>query len=164
MELIFREPLFKQYSKGQIETTQFYQAFTKQYNLDISFSEFSSYWCEIFAPMKGMESLVNQVAASCKIGLLSDIDPLHWAYLIENYPFLKDFPRPVLSYQIGALKPSPKCYRAAAESVGESPAACLFIDDRRINILGARKLGMRAVLFKDRVSLKTVLQHYQIIT
>ena len=164
LEFVFREPLFKDFSKGKLDINQFYESFTARFNLDILFNDFSVIWCDIFAPMEGMEDLVEDIAASHKIGLLSDIDPLHWSYLIQNYVFLKRFSQPVLSYQIGALKPSPKCYRAAAESVDEPPGKCLFIDDRQINILGAKKSGMQAILFKNPASLKQELRQLHIIS
>ena len=62
-------------------------------------------------------------------------------------PWIKDANNPVLSYRIGYLKPEPKIYLAAAESVETTPQQCLFIDDREINVDGAQSLGMQSIQF-----------------
>lgn len=45
---------------------------------------------------------------------------------------------------IGAAKPTPMAYRIAAERLGVSPAACLFLDDEEACVAGARAVGMTA--------------------
>lgn len=45
---------------------------------------------------------------------------------------------------IGAAKPAPLAYRIAAERLGVSPDACLFLDDEEACVAGARAVGMTA--------------------
>lgn len=47
--------------------------------------------------------------------------------------------------QVGAAKPSPAAYRAIAAALGVSPSECLFVDDTRALVTGARAVGMRAL-------------------
>ncbi|MGZ4151175.1 MAG: HAD family hydrolase [Actinomycetota bacterium] len=49
----------------------------------------------------------------------------------------------VLSFEVGALKPSPDIYRAALERIGGDPARATFIDDQAAYLDGAAELGMR---------------------
>jgi HAD superfamily hydrolase (TIGR01509 family) len=163
LDQAFRDPLFKEFSKGVIDAEQFYHRLLDRFQLPLSFDEFSHLWCDIFSPMEGMEELVTQVAARYPIGLLSDIDPLHWRFLKENFSILQYFKNPVLSYEIGALKPSRECYRRAATAVGEPHRFCLFIDDRPINIIGAKQSGMQTIHFKNPADLYTRLKELQII-
>ena len=49
------------------------------------------------------------------------------------------------SHDLGVAKPDPAFFVAAAERIGDDPAAILFIDDSSRNVEGARRAGMRAV-------------------
>ena len=164
LDKAFRDPLFKKFSKGKLDADTFHRRLMERFRLSFSFAEFRKMWCDIFSPMEGMEVLVKRVAERYPIGLLSDIDPLHWQFLIENYSILQHFKNPILSYEIGALKPSPKCYRRAAAAVGKLPQFCLFIDDRPINIIGAKRSGMHTIHFKTPIDLSNRLEDLRIIS
>jgi putative hydrolase of the HAD superfamily len=49
----------------------------------------------------------------------------------------------VLSFEVGALKPSAEIYRAALERIGADPARSTFVDDQAAYLDGAAELGMR---------------------
>jgi HAD superfamily hydrolase (TIGR01509 family) len=49
----------------------------------------------------------------------------------------------VLSFEVGALKPSAEIYRAALDRIGADPARSTFVDDQAAYLDGAAKLGMR---------------------
>ena len=144
---LFLDPVFIGFNSGKLSPQEVYQALINKYGLPVSYDQFTHEWCDIFGPMDGMDSLVRRVAQSYKIGLLSDIDPLHWAYCRKNFPFLSLFEKPGLSFEIGALKPDPRCYTAAAKNTDTQIEHCLFIDDRAINVHGAQEAGMQAVQF-----------------
>jgi putative hydrolase of the HAD superfamily len=50
---------------------------------------------------------------------------------------------------VGARKPESRIYDLTLERIGMPAQACLFVDDIEINCEGARKVGMRAVHFRD---------------
>jgi putative hydrolase of the HAD superfamily len=45
---------------------------------------------------------------------------------------------------IGALKPDPRAYAIAVDELGVPPERCLFLDDDRANVEGARAAGLQA--------------------
>ncbi len=47
----------------------------------------------------------------------------------------------------GARKPDPSIYLRCAAALDVPPAACLFVDDLRVNVDGARAVGMEAFWF-----------------
>lgn len=145
---IMADPIMMQYSIGCIQTREFYQKLHDDYRLDLSYEEFVFRWCDIFAPMEGMDSVVAQLSGKVRLGLLSDTDPLHWDFIRRHYPLMQYFPKPTLSFQIGSVKPSRDSYLAAAGHVGVPPEACLFIDDLQKNVDGARTAGMTALRFE----------------
>jgi len=146
---VFKNPLFRNYSMGKISTDTLYQEFKSIFRLDLGFERFSQLWCDVFTPMKGMDEIVERVARRFKTGILSDTDPLHWEFVLKEYPILQHIPYRTLSFEIGALKPDPICYKMAARNVGTPMESCLFIDDRDINIAGAVEAGMQAIRFID---------------
>ncbi|RLD16653.1 hypothetical protein DRI50_01300 [candidate division KSB1 bacterium] len=154
----FNNPLFRAYNMGKISTDDFYRAFIEEHQLQMDFETFKTKWCSVFAPVDGMESLFWQVKKRYPVGLLSDTDPLHWNYCLEHFPFLQSIEKPTLSFEIGALKPEAVCYIKAAQNVGLPPERCLFIDDRPVNVQGAKAVGMQAIVFEGAGPLKEKLR------
>jgi putative hydrolase of the HAD superfamily len=54
----------------------------------------------------------------------------------------------VISSEVGLRKPDPAVYELAAERVGLTPPACVFVDDLPGNLKPARALGMATVLHR----------------
>lgn len=154
---IMADPIMMQYSIGRIQTREFYQKLHDDYRLGLSYEEFVFCWCDIFAPMEGMELVVAQLSGKVRLGLLSDTDPLHWDYICRHYPLMQYFPKPTLSFQIGSVKPSRESYLAAASHVGVPPEECLFIDDLQKNVDGAKAAGMMAIRFEGADQLRNNL-------
>jgi putative hydrolase of the HAD superfamily len=61
--------------------------------------------------------------------------------------FLDHFDQVTFSYQLGVVKPEPGIYRYALEGLGVAPQDALFIDDRAVNVEGARAAGLNAEIF-----------------
>lgn len=158
LEEIMGLPWFQEFSTGQTTIKEFYRKVTDYFKIDIDLENFKREWSSIFRLMPGMDELVNKVATQMPVSLLSDTDAIHWEYLLAKYPFLTIFKRPVLSFEIGHLKPAEICYQKAAQSVNLPVDKCLFIDDREININGAKQVGMQAIQFKSYDTLKDILQ------
>lgn len=157
LEELFKDKIFIDFNTGKIDAQQVYKNIEDKYSLALSYEQFTYEWCNIFAPIQGMPAIVKRVSKKYKIGLLSDIDPLHWQYCQQNFPLLINFKKPALSFEIGALKPDPICYQRASENINTEPQNCLFIDDREINVRGAREAGMQAIQFTGVADLELLL-------
>jgi HAD superfamily hydrolase (TIGR01509 family) len=57
----------------------------------------------------------------------------------------------VVSYREHVVKPDARIYRTLLERYELEAGECLFVDDTRTNVLGARMLGMRAWHFDGTV-------------
>lgn len=68
------------------------------------------------------------------------------------------FDAQVFSYQVGALKPDPRMYRAALDTLEVAPGEAVFIDDAPANVAGARALGIDAILFRGVPALLDALR------
>jgi len=56
----------------------------------------------------------------------------------------------IASCDVKLLKPDPRMYELALQRTGCRPEEAVFIDDRAVNVEGARALGMHAVLYETR--------------
>lgn len=147
-------PTVMRHMTGEIDSERFYHMARDHFGLEFGFDEFAAGWCDLFAPMPGMESLFGKVAEQYRIGILSDTDPLHWACIKTMLPWLGRVGTPTLSHEVGYLKPHPAMFRAAAANAGCDTRQCLFIDDVQANVDGARVAGMPALLFAGAAKLE----------
>lgn len=70
-----------------------------------------------------------------------------FAECLDRFPFLKGFRDTVVSAHEKLVKPDPAIYRVLLDRNDLDPADCLFVDDSLDNVLGARRVGMKAVHF-----------------
>lgn len=87
--------------------------------------------------------------AGYRTGILSNFGDNARRIWRKVYPFIENFDGIIISSEVGVMKPDPKIYHLAAESVGVKPAEALFIDDFIQNVEGARAVGMQAIHFTD---------------
>ena len=55
----------------------------------------------------------------------------------------------IYSAEVGIAKPNELIYKFAAERLNVLPSKIVFIDDKEENVLTARRVGMRGILFMD---------------
>ena len=68
-----------------------------------------------------------------------------WPLAKRRYPFLHVFRDTVVSGEHGVVKPDPAIFALLCERNGLVPERCLFVDDARENVEGARAFGMKAI-------------------
>jgi putative hydrolase of the HAD superfamily len=79
-------------------------------------------------------------------------------YRIERFELRTLFSAFFSSCYLGLLKPQPEHYRRALQITQRTPAECLYIDDRPLNVEVARILGMQPVRFSDAAQLEVELR------
>jgi 2-haloacid dehalogenase len=72
--------------------------------------------------------------------------------------FFSRFRGIVVSGEVKLLKPDPAIYWLALDRFRLGPSDALFIDDRAINVDGARAIGMKAHLFTGAADLQARLE------
>jgi putative hydrolase of the HAD superfamily len=97
-----------------------------------------------------MVELIGELAAEGHtLGLLSNIvGDLVPIFEARHREWLAHFSALTYSCEIGVAKPDPRAYEIVAERLGVAPGDCLFLDDREVNVLAAREVGMRAEVFR----------------
>lgn len=95
-----------------------------------------------------------------KIGLISNLSRAFSAYLRRTAAWIKFFDYLCFSGEMGVGKPDAEIYQRCLEGLGASAPEALFIDDREVNIEGARRVGLNGILFVSVEQLQLDLENY----
>jgi 2-haloacid dehalogenase len=111
-------------------------------------------------PIPGVHALVEQLdARGVPLFGITNFSADFWPpFRAKEDAFFRRFRDIVVSGEEKLLKPDPAIYYLACDRFGLKPAHTLFIDDRLINVEGARAIGMHAHLFTDAADLRRRLE------
>jgi FMN phosphatase YigB (HAD superfamily) len=102
--------------------------------------------------------LVGRLPPALPQLLASNTDPLHWAFLSPRLEqVLRSLRQCVLSFEVGARKPSGEFFAALIGHAGCRPGELLFVDDLAANVEGAREVGIDAVVFESAAGVQRAL-------
>ncbi len=104
-------------------------------------------WANANAQMVNWVRQLQQ--AGIKTGLLSNMHPAMIAHLRENFDWLNLFDFITFSAEVQLIKPDAAIYQHTLQGLGAKAEETLFVDDREINVKGARDLGIHAVQFRS---------------
>jgi FMN phosphatase YigB (HAD superfamily) len=151
--------LVQRFESGGIESRDFFDQFSKHLNLNATYDDFCEIWSSIFLPETLIpDSMIAALARDYPLILLSNTNAIHFEMIQENYPILRHFRDFVLSYKVGAMKPSPLIYQAAIEKACCRPEECFFTDDIAEYVAGAREQGIDAVQFHSAEQIRNELR------
>ncbi len=105
-------------------------------------------WQDVFSPLEGAEEGVETLSREHQLWVMSDTDPLHFAFLLNQYSFLREWERYYLSYQHGFLKSSPEAFAYLLDDSGLAAHEFVLIDDRPENCSSAAVVGIKSIIFE----------------
>jgi FMN phosphatase YigB (HAD superfamily) len=147
--------LVTRFESGRIERQAFVAELCQVLELDMTYDQFCEIWTSIFLPETLIpEDFLQRLKANYRLLLLSNTNAIHFEMVERHYPLLRHFDRYVLSYQVGALKPSALIYEAALRQAQCNPEECFFTDDILAYVEGARGHGIDAVQFESFAQLQ----------
>jgi FMN phosphatase YigB (HAD superfamily) len=97
-----------------------------------------------------MQELILWASERYKIGLMTNIFPGLLGSMRRNkqLPNLA-YDSVIDSSEVGAIKPEEKIYKIAQERADCEPSKILLIDDDRVNLMAAERLGWHVLWFDD---------------
>ena len=144
---------------GRMDPEEFVGRISGLLEMNITFAEFSDLWCSVFLPDTLMpDCVMERIHARHRLLLLSNTNDIHFSMIERSYPILRHFDDHVLSYQVGAMKPSPQIYREAVARAGCKPEECFFTDDVAANVEAALHEGIDAVQFESAEQVQEALR------
>ena len=151
--------LVTRFETGQLSSEQFVEELSGMLSMRITYDQFCGIWNCIFLPGTLVpESLLRGLSGRYRMLLLSNTNALHFSMVEAHYPLIRHFHHKVLSYEVGAVKPSPRIYEEAIAHAGCDPEECFFTDDVLPYVEGARRAGIDAVQFQSVPQLERELR------
>jgi epoxide hydrolase-like predicted phosphatase len=110
--------------------------------------DWAKYYMDVVERVEQTNELLAWVVTHYKVGLLTNIMPGVLDLLRESklVPDVR-YDAVVDSSVVGAVKPEPKIYEVAEQLAQVKPEEILFVDDSRVNLTAADKLGWHVMWF-----------------
>ena len=137
------------FERGGLSEDEFISIMLTALEHKIDKETFINYYTDIFTLNEDVASLLPLLKKNYTLCLLSNTDSFHHKYGWYKYDFLKHFDKLFLSYQVKAVKPEEKIYRAVESFTNRPSSEHLFIDDIPEYAEVARSLGWEAIRFEN---------------
>ena len=105
-------------------------------------------WHETWGLIAENVELVRSLRPPYRLAVLSNADITLEDRIRNDYGIYDLFDEVICSADVGLAKPDAAAYRLAAERLGLEAEECVFIDDTKPNVEGAREVGMAAIHFR----------------
>ena len=109
--------------------------------------QFKNYMLALSQPLPAVLALAAELAQSGRylMGTINNESRDLNLYRIEKFGLRSIFELFFSSCFVGLRKPEEGIYRLALETTQQTPDQCCFIDDRALNLEGARRMGMHTI-------------------
>lgn len=150
--LFFDSDLTGLFEEGKLKPYEFYRKVNELLKFKISYEEFVPIWNGIFFISEDnlkIHGLIKRFREKFAVVLISNINKLHYDYLIKKYDIFEEFDKHILSYEVGTRKPDPLIYKAALREAGADKREVVYIDDREDLVKQGSALGIKSICFKN---------------
>ncbi|MDP1854295.1 MAG: HAD family phosphatase [Candidatus Omnitrophota bacterium] len=161
-QLFFDSNLTGLFEEGKLTPVEFYRKVKELLSMEIGYEEFVAIWNEIFFLTDDnlkVHNLIKKLKEKFTVVLISNINKLHYDYLIKEYAIFEEFDKHVLSYEVGSRKPGPLIYRKALKEAGAGIKEAIYIDDREDLVKEGKALGIKSICFKNYLALLASLSN-----
>jgi len=141
--------LVTRFETGLMEPQEFFKQFSELLDLHVNYPRFCEIWSSIFDETLVPETMLQGLARSYRLLVLSNTNAIHFTMVRERYPLLRHFHDLILSYEVKRMKPDPEIFRLAVERAGCRPEECFYTDDIAAYTAAASAQGIDAVTFES---------------
>jgi len=141
------DPSYIEVETGRMDEQVYFHRFCQRTGLTWTFDHWIDQWAQIFRPNPRMHGLYLDVQRQgYHAAMLSNLGPHHVKAIERGNPgfFAAGGPH-FFSFELGLHKPDPAIYWTVSHKLNRSPQQCLFIDDTKENVEGAKSIGMPAM-------------------
>lgn len=158
---LFADGLAERHETGEIDGHGLHAALCERFGVTCDYDRFFQAASDIFWINASILPVVAYLSeAGYRLGVLSNINDMHWQFLLSKRAGLipSVFDAVTLSYEVGAMKPAPAIYEAAAQNAGVSPQEIFYTDDVAGHVEGANAAGFDAVQYTGTPALVAELR------
>lgn len=157
---IFRNPLWEEYDRGVMGDQAVTAALRKncagyEKEFDRVFERFTDLVKERPYSAELVRRLKNR---GYGVYILSNYGDTMYRSNAVRFEFLKEVDGAVFSYREKIIKPDPAIYRLLMERFSLKAEETLFLDDRPVNVEGARRTGMKAAVVDSYETIMAALK------
>jgi HAD superfamily hydrolase (TIGR01509 family) len=147
-----RDPsVYPAFERGEIDEDTYWQHYERA-GIDVDPARFHEVRRAGTRWLAGMPALLDELDGVVLRVTASNYS--HWVEQLAEEMLRHRFDRVVASCHLGVRKPQPGFYRELLDRLGMRPAEVAFVDDRDVNVEGARSAGMPARRFVDAEDLR----------
>jgi len=154
--------VFKKYWRmwrtGEINEDEFFMNFLQELGAKEDKETIRKMFYSIWKPENATFGIAQRLKKRYKIFALTNQSREVFGFLREKYGLDKIFEDIFASYNVKFAKPDPRFFEHMLKETGIKPEECVFIDDREENVKVAKKLGMKAIVFKNPEDTEKQLQ------
>lgn len=114
------------------------------------------------ADRDSLDLLAELHEAGVALALLSNA-PSSFGRLAEQQPWVRRFRHLLFSGDLGVAKPDPEIWTALLERLDAAPEQCLFLDDRQVNVDGARRAGLAGERWPGALAIRDRLTEFGVL-
>jgi HAD superfamily hydrolase (TIGR01509 family) len=148
---VFDSGLEKRSDRGEFGLDDYMDRLRSGWGLDIPSSDFIAARRSATRIRQPLLDICTALAGHVQFGIFSNNG--HWLaqhaerIVPELMPLFRT--RFICSGSLGLTKPDPEAYLLCLRRLGFSPASTLFVDDKTVNVQGARQAGLDAFVYQD---------------
>jgi putative hydrolase of the HAD superfamily len=146
------------FDTGKITPQEFHSRAIAKLDARIGYKEFFAAYTDVFSSNPPVLDILEKLKGEYRLILLSNTDVVRFAFIKSKYPEILIFDDYVLSFEVGYMKPHPEIYKEALKRAGAEAPEAVFIDDMEENIIGAKALGLKGILYKPDTDLEKELR------
>jgi len=138
-------PAVRRYETGGGTREIFAAEIVRAFGLPVTGEEFLhafTHWPRMLFP--GVADLLVALAPRCRLASVSNTNELHWERFEREWSLPGYFHHNFPSHRVGTLKPDTAYFLHVLETLDVDAERTLFIDDNRINVDAAARLGIVA--------------------
>ena len=161
---IVSSAMWMEYETGRIEKDTCYHQVAHHFStLASEVAEAFSQARDSLQPNNAMVSFIHDLKkasrGALKVYAMSNISKEDYAVLSTEMADWSVFDRVFTSGHAGMRKPDLSFYRYVLEETKLAPEEAIFIDDQNVNVLAARSLGIKSIVFDDNLNVARTLSN-----
>lgn len=144
------DSLWDEYDQGLYSVEEMIEKGVKQFpELELNIKELMYHWTEFVIPLKDNVAYIKDLKRlGYNVYILSNIPEDDTKYL-RSCGVFDNIDGGVFSYEYKKIKPDPEIFHILLKKYDLKAFECLFLDDRKDNVVAASNLGFETIEVKD---------------
>lgn len=144
------DSLWNEYDQGLYSVEEMIEKGVKQFpELELSIKKLMYHWTEFVIPLKDNVAFIKDLKRlGYNVYILSNIPEDDTKYL-RSCGVFDNIGGGVFSYEYKKIKPDPEIFHILLKKYDLKASECLFLDDRKDNVVVASNLGFETIEVKD---------------